>query len=220
MKDIVGQKFGLLTVIAFDHREIHVRPNGKKTYRIYWKCRCECGSVVVRRRDALNNPGHVVSCGCYRTQVNKTFMEQHNPKASHGLSQTRIYKIYYKMRERCYDKNYPQFDLYGGRGIRICSEWLDDFRNFYDWSISHGYSEDKSIDRIDFNGNYEPKNCRWADVYQQADNKRNNIVLTHDGITMTMPEWARKIGLPYSTLADRRRKGKTVEEILYPKKLR
>ena len=96
----------------------------------------------------------------------------------------------------------------------------DSFENFRDWAIKNGYSDDLSIDRIDANGDYEPSNCRWEDKYQQANNKRNNIVLTHNGETLTMPQWARKLNLPYSTLADRRKKGKSVEEILYPHKLR
>ena len=102
----------------------------------------------------------------------------------------------------------------------MCDEWKDDFMNFYNWSINNGYNDSLSIDRIDFNGDYEPNNCRWADDITQGNNKRNNIVLTHNGMTMTMPEWARYLNLPYSVLANRRKKGKTVEEILDPVKKR
>jgi len=124
------------------------------------------------------------------------------------------------MKERCYNKNYQEYHLYGGRGIKVCEEWKNDFMFFYDWAMANGYNSKLSIDRIEFNGNYEPSNCRWANDYTQANNKRNNILLTHNGKTMTMPEWARELTLPYSTLANRRKKGKSVEEILNPIKKR
>ncbi len=217
MENLVGKKFGMLTVIAFSHRE--ARKGG--SYRWYWVCQCECGNVVTRRSDGLKDKKVVVSCGCYRKKI----LEQHNfkinnPNKTHGQTKTRLYKIYAKMKERCYDPNYPERHLYGGRGIKICNEWLDSFEVFRDWSLTHGYAEHLSIDRIDPNKDYEPSNCRWADVYQQANNKRNNIQLTYNGETLTLPQWARKLGLPYSTLADRRKKGKSVEEILYPTKKR
>ena len=136
------------------------------------------------------------------------------------MTNTRLYKIYAKIKERCYYEKYPEFHLYGGRGIKMCDEWKKDFITFYNWAMENGYNEKLSIDRIDFNGDYEPSNCRWADKITQANNKRNNIRLTYNGETHTMPEWARILGLPYSTLADRHKKGKSVEEILNPKKLR
>ena len=215
MKDLKGQKFDLLTVIEFSHKEVL---NGR--YRYYWKCKCDCGKEVIRRSDGLKGKG-VKSCGCYREKI----LRQHNfkinnPRKSHGMTNTRLYKIYSKIKERCYYEKYPEYYLYGGRGIKMCDEWKEDFVNFYNWAISHGYKENLSIDRKDFNGNYEPSNCRWADNITQANNKRNNIKLTHNGETHTLPEWSRKLNLPYSTLADRRKKGKSVEEILYPIKKR
>ena len=216
MENLIGKKFGMLTVTDFSHKE----KSNQGIYKYYWICKCECGNVVTRRSDGLKLKNRVVSCGCYARQMSKEHFTRKNPKKTHGQTKTRLYKIYAKMKERCYDPNYPQRNLYGGRGIKICKEWIDSFENFRDWAIKNGYSDDLSIDRIDANGDYEPSNCRWEDKYQQANNKRNNIVLTHNGETLTMPQWARKLNLPYSTLADRRKKGKSVEEILYPHKLR
>lgn len=205
MKDLTNKVYGRLTVIGFSHRE---EPQ-KGKYRYYWKCRCECGNEVVRRSDGLKDRG-VKSCGCYRQEVSKLNFKTNNPNKTHGKANTRLYKIYSKMKERCYYENYPEFHLYGGRGIKICDEWLQDFMNFYNWAMENGYNKSLSIDRIDFNGNYEPFNCRWSSNIVQANNKRNNITLTHNGETLTLPEWSRKLNLPYSTLANRRRRGKSV----------
>lgn len=215
MKDLTGETFDRLTVVKFSHR------NGTSNrYRYFWECVCECGEKVVRRADSLTGKG-VKSCGCYRKEkLAENNFKIKNPRKSHGKTNTRLYKIYSKMKERCYNANYPEYYLYGGRGISVCEEWLSDFMVFYDWANANGYDRKLSIDRIDSDGNYEPENCRWADNYTQGNNKRNNIILTHNGETMTMPEWARKLNLPYSTLANRRRKGKTVEEILHPTKKR
>ena len=215
MKDLTGKVFNRLTVIEFSHR------NGTSNrYRYFWKCKCECGNEVIRRSDGLTGKG-IKSCGCYREEkLAENNFKINNPRKTHGKTNTRLYKIYSKMKERCYNKNYQEYHLYGGRGIKVCEEWKNDFMFFYDWAMANGYNSKLSIDRIEFNGNYEPSNCRWANDYTQANNKRNNILLTHNGKTMTMPEWARELTLPYSTLANRRKKGKSVEEILNPIKKR
>lgn len=96
----------------------------------------------------------------------------------HGYSKSKLYKILNGMKNRCYNKNAYNYSYYGGRGITICDDWLNDFMTFYDWAINSGYKEGLSIDRIDVNGNYEPNNCRWKTSKQQCNNKRNNIKLT------------------------------------------
>ena len=216
MKDLTGMVVDDLTVIEFSHKE-----KKYKQYQYYWKCKCKCGKEIIRsHRSLLENRGYK-SCGCYRDKILKEHnFKINNPRKSHGMSKTRLYKIYAKIKERCYYEKYPEIHLYGGRGIKMCDEWKKDFMMFYNWAMENGYNEKLSIDRIDFDGDYEPSNCRWADKITQANNKRNNIRLTYNGETHTMPEWARILNLPYSTLADRHKKGKSVEEILNPKKLR
>lgn len=85
----------------------------------------------------------------------------------HGLCNTRLYSIYTNMKTRCYNKNNSHYQYYGKRGIVICDEWLNDFKAFYDWALSHGYKDNLTIDRIDVNGNYEPSNCRWVTQHKQ-----------------------------------------------------
>lgn len=109
----------------------------------------------------------------------------------HGLSGTRQYQIYKLMKSRCYNKNHMHYNLYGGRGIYICKEWLDDFRNFYNWSINNGYSDELSIDRINNNEHYYPENCRWVNAVTQANNKSTNRTVTIGNENKTLAMWGR-----------------------------
>ena len=93
------------------------------------------------------------------------------------------------MKNRCYNTHSSSYPDYGGRGIVICDGWLNDFKLFYDWSISNGYCEGLSIDRIDNNGNYCPENCRWVDQKIQANNTRRNVVIEYGGVSHTAAEW-------------------------------
>ncbi|MBU9728066.1 hypothetical protein [Diplocloster modestus] len=133
----------------------------------------------------------------------------------HGKSSTRLHGIWRGMKMRCYNKKSSSYDRYGERGIRVCAEWKDDFKVFYDWSIRNGYDDTKSIDRIDVNGNYSPDNCRWVDEITQANNKRNNNIVIAHGEAHSLSEWSRISGIDRKTLSDRIRKlGWTLEKAL------
>jgi hypothetical protein len=94
------------------------------------------------------------------------------------------------------------YHRYGGRGITVCDEWQT-FEPFCKWAMSNGYDDCLTLDRINVNGNYEPSNCRWATPKEQANNRRTNHLLTHDGETHTIKEWAEILGINHRTLVGR-----------------
>lgn len=153
--DLSNQKFGRLTVIKI---------NGKIGCETTWLCRCDCGNVVSVMGGNLR-AGRAKSCGCLNH-------ENINKPRKHGKTNTRLYRIWKNMKTRCYNTNFPQYRYWGGKGIKICKEWIDSFENFYSWSMANGYSDSLSIDRIDCDKDYSPSNCRWADIYTQNNNRK------------------------------------------------
>lgn len=176
-----------------------------------WNCVCDCGNRVTVRAENLRT-GNTTSCGCYA--------KENHPCITHGLSKTRIATIFNGMKQRCYNPNNYEYDLYGGRGIRICQDWMDDSSNFFNWAFENGFVEDakqaeNSIDRIDPDGDYCPENCRWVDSYTQANNTRKNIYYEWNGERHTLTEWSRIVGINSGTLYHRiNRLGWSIEEAL------
>lgn len=130
-----------------------------------------------------------------------------NPNYKDGRKGTRLYNIYYRMKDRCYNPHSKSYKNYGGRGISICKEWLTDFSAFKTWALSHGYREDLTIERVDVNGNYTPDNCIWATLKVQGNNKRNNHRETIDGVTKNLSEWSELYGISVKTVRDRLLRG-------------
>ena len=200
--DRTGQKYGKLTVLKF---------SGFKDKYSMWECLCECGNKTIVRGCNLGS-GHTQSCGCmFRVkslEVNTT----------HNCTKTRLYKIWSGMKGRCYNPNDISYQNYGGRGVRICDEWME-FVNFRDWAISTGFSEvapreQFSIDRIDVNGDYSPENCRWVTLAEQRNNKQNTVYIDYGGEKLTAKEWSVKRNIPYKKIMDRLYKGFSAEKIL------
>lgn len=205
IKDLKGKRFGRLLVKGLDIRL-------PKPSRARWICQCDCGIVkIISGRHLNNSSSGTRSCGCLSKEAVKQ-LKNYGGNTKHGLSKTKVHKAWLHMKERCYNPNNKDYKNYGGRGIRVCDEWLDKetgFMNFYNWSLDHGYIEGNkeiSIDRENVNGNYCPENCRWVDKYVQANNKRSNIIVTLYEESLTLADASRKydyLGLGYTLLLSR-----------------
>ena len=182
--DLTGKKFGKLEVIG-------VHDTGSR--KIYYVCQCDCGNVKVVRADSLIS-GATKSCGCIKNEQDKTNLTANH---SHKMSGTRIYETWQDMKRRCYNKQNARYDRYGGRGITVCKEWLNDVQSFYDWAINNGYSDDLTIDRIDNDWNYEPSNCRWTTVKEQCNNRSSNINITIGNTTKSLMSWCEIFNVDY-----------------------
>jgi len=134
----------------------------------------------------------------------------------HGLSKTRLHRIWHSMYCRCYYKTTSQYKNYGGKGIKVCDEWkhIKGFINFYNWAINNGYSEELTLDRIDNNKDYCPDNCRWLTVKEQSNHKTNNVFYTFKRRTQTSKQWCDEYGISQTTLNDRLKRGWTLEQAL------
>ena len=125
---------------------------------------------------------------------------------THGMSQTRFYKRWRAMIDRCNNPKTNAYKYYGAKGIRVCDEWSS-FKPFHDWAISNGYKDGLSLDRIDTNGNYEPRNCRWVTQKEQCNNMTSNVFLTYKGVRKSQNQWAEYLGVSGEAIAYWRRKG-------------
>ena len=206
MKDLIGKEFGRLVVL-----EQH--PEKKKGY-IQWICKCQCGNIIVVRSDLLKSGG-VRSCGCLAREIHSAYCRGLGlARTTHKKSNTRLYKIYSNMKDRCYNKNNHAYKDYGLRGITICKEWLKDFNTFYEWAINNGYKDNLTIDRKDNNSGYSPDNCRWITRTKQCLNTRNNKFITYNNKTQTLKEWTDELGLSYSKIWKRLHRGWSFERAI------
>lgn len=194
-----GARFGMLVVVSA------TTPSKRRSRSV---CRCDCGNVVVKVNHDLKNGTR--SCGCL----------SHTTKLVHGgcarRHRERLFNIWSGMKSRCYNPNSKIFKHYGGRGIRICEEWLNDYAAFRGWALSHGYDKGKSIDRINNDGNYEPSNCRWATAKEQCLNRRSSVRIEIDGNSKTILEWCSIFGTPENLARSRIGEGKKGIDIFLP----
>lgn len=190
---MIGKRFGRLVVLDYAGTNKHQK-------RCY-KCKCDCGNVCVVCGCELRK-GHTRSCGC----LHKEKIAKGNPKHNHNSS--RLQPIWAEMKQRCCNPNNKSYTNYGGRGIKVCSEWLNDFNAFFNWAMANGYDKkanrsECTLDRIDNNGNYCPENCRWAKASVQSRNTRRTHNISMNGKTQCMMDWCIELNLPYDTVRSR-----------------
>ena len=198
-KDLTGQIFGYL--------KVNSRLENAKNGKARWDCICSCGGKTVATSSDLLS-GHTRSCGCKK-------YESHNKR--HGQTNTDIHRKWCQMRQRCNDPRCMPFKYYGAIGITVCPEW-NSFEAFRDWSYANGYKEGLSLDRINNEIGYCPDDCRWVLREEQAGNRRNNLMFSHNGKTQNLKAWCDELGLNYPVIRQRiKRDGYTFEQAITSK---
>ena len=196
---IIGERYGKLVITGSDGN-IAI-------------CSCDCGGA---KRTVKHNlfAGETLSCGCLQRERAKAANTTHG-EASRTI-QTPEYRAWHEMKRRCFDSSNQAFAKYGGRGISVCQEWLDSFDRFLA-DMGRRPSPKHSIDRRDVNGNYEPRNCRWATSKEQNRNRRNNRLIAFQGKIASLAEWSEITGIKSGTILFRLKAGWTISKALTEK---
>ena len=192
--DLTKQNFNRLTILE----------RIKNTNPIRWECQCACGNTTTATTNSLRTK-KVQSCGCLRKELTTKRMTTHN------MSRSPEYKSWTHMIGRCHNPTDQDFKNYGGRGIEVYQEWRDSFLAFYNY-IGKRHSKKHSIDRINNEGNYCPGNIRWADRKTQNNNSRRNHLITIDGVTKTIAQWAKTMDISPLTICNRLQNNWTPEK--------
>lgn len=204
--DLSGRQFGLLTAVG---------PVGIKRYKsgpiVVWQCACACGRQTETVAQKLVS-GWVKSCGCLRLAAAR------DACTTHGLTKAPEYRVWTHLKGRCLNPKDKSFANYGGRGVTVCAEWESSFAAFLR-DMGPRPSPKHSIDRIDVNAGYYPGNCRWVTADVQQNNRRNNRVLTRDGSSLTLAQWARRLNIQESTIERRLARGLSdAESLVLPRR--
>ena len=196
---MVGRKFGRLTVLAFSHRSVHGH--------YVWRCRCSCGE----KKDILGyslRSGDTESCGCLARE------QTAQRSRTHGRRGTPEYRSWACMKTRCTNKRIRDWDLYGGRGIRVCRRWLNSFENFLA-DVGPKPGPDFSLERLDNDKDYRPGNVVWGTKQAQSRNRRGNVIWSFRGEKRCIAAWANKLLIHENTLRSRVfQQGWTIAEAL------
>lgn len=215
----IGETYGRLTVTV-DRGSIVNRGHIHKL----WECVCVCGKAIITNTRDLRS-GDVRSCGCLKNKY-KDLPKTDIGESKHKQARSRPYILLYSkwsgIISRCYNHKDPGYKNYGGRGITVCDEWRNDFKDFFLWSINNGwqYGRRIHIDRVDNDGPYSPENCRYVDVSVNARNKRNNIYIEFKGIKYQILDLLELVGtaITPASVCARIKSGWSVEEaVLLPK---
>ena len=198
-RDVSGQRFGRLVAME------RAKDNPHRPGVVVWDCLCDCGKHCLVPLSSLTS-GNTRSCGCLRSEL----------LTRHGFAKHPLRRLWAGMIERCHKPSHKQFSDYGGRGIYVCDEWRgpDGLARFI--SDMGPRPAGLTVDRIDNSGPYSKGNCRWATYTTQMRNRRFNHLITHDGRTACISEWAETLGISHSTLSMRIRGGMRLEKALSP----
>jgi len=207
-KELVGKKIGMLTIVAESaHDPSYGKYSGERLI-----AQCECGKIKSVNRQAVLK-GSVKSCGCL-VAIKAT---------RHGLSYEKLYRVHKSMIQRCYNSSHWLYPRYGGRGICVCENWRDNIKSFIEWAKANGYENTLTIDRIDNDGNYEPKNCRFVTKKENMNNTSKTIFLEINGVKISLQDAASKYNIDQTVIYQRLKKLKwTMEDCVFKpvKKLR
>ena len=209
--DLVGKKFGKLTVIKW----LPTNERDPKYKNYPYLCLCECGNYIQAKANALTS-GNKVSCGCYHDEYSHSTKIIHR---THNSSYTRLYHVWQAMKDRCTNPNSTSHKNYYDKGVRVCDEWFD-FEVFKEWALDNGYDENApqgkcTIERLDGNKGYSPDNCIWADAKVQRRNTSRTVFYEYNGEKHIITDWAKILNVRYNTLYYAvYEKGMTIEEFV------
>lgn len=183
--DITGKKFNKLTAVSLVSRVKGIS---------LWRFKCDCGAVIERDLRVVSS-GNTTSCGCYRK---KTAAQNARKSIKHGRASnkyvSKVYTAWINMKERCNNINHSSYSYYGGRGIKVCRRWSTNFKLFLQ-DMGEPPGKEYTIERIHNNEGYNPKNCYWATIKEQSQNKRTNVYLQYKGKRLNLTQFAYELGV-------------------------
>lgn len=185
IRNLLNLRFGKLQVVELLPK--------RKFGNAIWLCKCDCGNTTEVIGSRLVS-GKTHMCNqCLKIQRKKVGSNIGNRK--------RLHDVFRRMRNRCYNPNCDVYKHYGERGIKICDDWLNDFDSFYDWAVRNGYEYGLSIERIDVNGNYCPKNCIWIPLKEQAHNRRDTVYVCFRNQKISLAKICNDLDIDYYKIA-------------------
>ncbi len=187
-QQVVGLKFKFLTIIE----DLGTRNKGLRRVR----ATCECGVIKDYYLSNIKNKNHTTSCGCQKKKIVKT------ANLTHGLTSHPLYKAWGAMKRRCYNSSASDYVRYGGRGVKVCDEWINDFRAYYDWAILNGWKRGLNIDKDRKGRNliYSPDTCSIVTPKDNQNHRGNNIIVEYNGARMTLKQVAEQSNVKYILL--------------------
>lgn len=204
--DLTGRRFGKLVVLE---------RSGSRSNNACWLCQCDCGNRKVVCGVELRR-GEAKSCGCLQKETVRAVMTTHGHNKN--KKRERLYGVWSGMLTRTRNPKSDNYKYYGGRGISVCEQWRD-YEVFREWALRTGYDEaakhgDCTLDRIDCNGDYCPENCRWVSHKEQVNNQRSNKMITYNGESHNLRQWADILNINYSTFKKYIHKQMSMDEII------